>query len=240
MQKLSHDNSVSLVTRLQVGQYRNGSLILSQGTRLSSRASRTTVWIIRLIHWLQGALSLGVHLLKCENEHSLPPCANVRIYGTEPPFPPCLHNNVLDEPQEQDYQYMLKWLWFKVISLRECVLWEQLVVQCTEIQTVFVHIEKLNYIHESLVLQSLRQICRNLSGRGLWVGGRGVQEPIRDPTKYSTNSSVFVMMEKWEQRGLSTLGLYTGSNILWHILWNAPSWGWPQYWSKHVAGALWT
>jgi len=149
MQKLSQDNSVSLVTRLQVGRYRNGGLILSQGTRLSSRASRTAVWITRLIRWLQGVLSLEVHLLECENEHSLQPCANVRIYGTETPLPPCLHNNVLHEPQEQDYQYMLKWVWFKVISSRECVLWEQLVVKCTEIQTVFfVRMEKLNYIHE--------------------------------------------------------------------------------------------
>ena len=99
--------------------------------------------------------------------------------------------------------HMPKWVWFKVILLRECVLWEQTVVQGTEIQTVlvclFVHIDKLSYIHESLLVQSLSQICRDFSGRQFWGGGgRGVQEPTRGPTKYSTNSSVFVTMEKWE------------------------------------------
>jgi hypothetical protein len=103
MQKLSQDNSVSLVNRLKVGQYRNGSLILSQGTRLSSKACRPALGLTRSIHGLQGVLSLAVHLLECENNHSLPPSANIRIYGTEPPLPPCLHNNVLDKPQEQEY-----------------------------------------------------------------------------------------------------------------------------------------
>lgn len=102
MQKLSQENSVSLVTRLQVGRYSNGSLILSQGTRLPSKPSRPAVGPIRLI-LDTGELSLEVHLLSVKTTtHSLPLCANVVIRNW-PPLTPRLHNYELEEPQEQDY-----------------------------------------------------------------------------------------------------------------------------------------
>jgi len=107
MQKLSQDNSVSLVTRLQVGRYRNGSLTRSQGTRLPSKASRPAVGPIRLILAI-GALSLGIHLLECENDHSLPPCANITLYGTDLHSPHAFTIMYLMNHESRTTYYVLK------------------------------------------------------------------------------------------------------------------------------------
>jgi len=40
-----------------------------------------------LIHWVPGALSLGLKWLCCEIDHSPPSNAKVRMHGAVPPLP---------------------------------------------------------------------------------------------------------------------------------------------------------
>jgi hypothetical protein len=75
---------------------------------LDDTESRPAVGPIRLIHWLQGALSFGIHLLECENDHSLPPYANVRVYGTDLHFPHAFTIMYLMNHTNKTTFYMLK------------------------------------------------------------------------------------------------------------------------------------